>query len=403
MNRHKELALRKPESVSLASAKVSEKDIRNWFNTVRNYLMDNNLHSILDDPSRILNGDETGFCLNPVAKKVLASKGKKNVSVVETGNSKQNITVMFTFCADGTVFPPDVILAQKRLSRELIQSFPKQWGLGTSENGWMDTKNFVLYIKRIVYPFLLKKGVRFPVIYFVDGHKSHTAIEAAETCKKLGIILIALFPNATRILQPADVAVFKPLKNQWTNVVELWKSKNTAAPVNMYSFGQLLEDAMNNAFKQCTIINGFAACGLYPFNPNAVDYTKCIAKSINMQNEPVSDAIRLDVTVEEETFREGLVQEDTFHEEFVQEKTAHEEVCYLVPAPTIEKALQLLGPSKIKMYNEHQGQNFSCEDKILDFIYKNILMQRATISNPYQQSSVLLSGMSAEGNLKITI
>nr|XP_029727479.1 uncharacterized protein LOC115265664 [Aedes albopictus] len=116
LKRHPQLTIRTPEPVTSASAKVSEKNIREWFHTVKQYLIDHGLIDILLDPSRVYNGDESGFSLNPTSKSVIATAGARNVPIVETGNSKKNITVMFTFGADGSVVPPDVILAQKRLN-----------------------------------------------------------------------------------------------------------------------------------------------------------------------------------------------------------------------------------------------------------------------------------------------
>lgn len=282
MARHPEISIRTPEAITNASSKVSPKDIKNWFQDVYNYLEENNLLDVLNDPSRILNGDESGFCLNPIPKKVIAEKGKKDVSFVETTSSKENITVMFSFAANGSIIPPDIILARKRLDLATLRCFPSDWGIGKSDNGWMDTQNFVLYIKKILYPALLKSKTTFPVIYFVDGHSSHVALEAADLCRELGIVLIALFPNATRILQPADVAIFGPLKNSWRNVVDIWRSDHPAERISLATFGQLLQDAMNKALKKSTIINGFSACGLYPFNADAINYSKCLGKSADV-------------------------------------------------------------------------------------------------------------------------
>ncbi|XP_021709602.1 uncharacterized protein LOC110679408 [Aedes aegypti] len=362
LKRHPQLSIRTPESVTLASAKVSEKNIREWFHEVKQYLIDVGLIDILHDPSRIYNGDESGFVLNPVPKKVIATSGAKNVPFVETGSSKQNITVLMTFCADGSVVPPDVILALKRLSKEIVQSFPADWGLGTSENGWMNTQNFILYVKKILYPYLIRRGVKFPVLFFVDGHKSHTALEAADACKRLGIILIALYPNATRILQPADVGAFKPLKTKWYQVVERWKMQNKSAALTLTMFGPLLQKAMDLAFTGSTVSNAFAACGLFPYNPDAVDYSKCIAGS-NMNNLVVSEP-------------PGNGNQDN---------RATAEVCsndndvqlakgsFLVPYHLAEKALEMLGTEKLQLYTEESSENLSHEDQVLAFICKNIL------------------------------
>ena len=47
---------------------------------------------------------------------------------------------------------------------------------------------------------------------FVDGHKSHLTYQLSVLCNKLKIEIIALYPDATRVLQPADMAVFSPVK-----------------------------------------------------------------------------------------------------------------------------------------------------------------------------------------------
>ena len=81
-------------------------------------------------------------------------------------------------------------------------------------------------IKDVLYPSLIKRDVPFPVVFFVDGHSSHTGIEAAELYAELKIISIALYPNATHIMQPADVAIFKPLKSSWSSCVDELKQEN---------------------------------------------------------------------------------------------------------------------------------------------------------------------------------
>lgn len=86
----------------------------------------------------------------------------------------------------------------------------------------MKSEVFYEYIANIFYPFLLEKEIQFPVILFVDGHNSLT-FQLSKLCSNLNIILIALYPNSTRILQPADVAAFRPLKSGWKKGVFEWR------------------------------------------------------------------------------------------------------------------------------------------------------------------------------------
>lgn len=109
---------------------MSERDIRLWFADVGEYLKEKGWDEILKDPNRIFNGDETCFQLCPKGDKVLAAKGSKNVYEVDTGAAKQNITVMFSFCANGEGTPPLIIYPYKRLPGEIASSVPDEWGIG---------------------------------------------------------------------------------------------------------------------------------------------------------------------------------------------------------------------------------------------------------------------------------
>ncbi|XP_053691396.1 uncharacterized protein LOC128739919 [Sabethes cyaneus] len=297
MRRNPGFSIRTPEAVSLASGRVTEKDIRGWFQVVDNWLTANQMREILKDPTRVFNGDETSFYMHPKSKEVIARTGSRNVYEIEQAPGKQNITVVFTFGASGVVVNPHVILPGKRLRKEVAQSFPSQWGLGQSERGWMDTNNFREYIVKIFHPFLVGLGVQFPIILFVDGHTSHKALEIADVCLSLGIVLISLYPNTTHITQPADVAVFKPLKSQWKRSVEEWRFENQGCVLTMQHFGSVLEKTVKKGITSEAIQNGFRLCGLQPFDPNALDYTKCIGKASSKAAEPPGTVETSEATV----------------------------------------------------------------------------------------------------------
>lgn len=73
--RHPKVVKREPEGVSAASLKVSETDIRGWFEKIGDYFTENEYLDVLKDPTRIFNADETSFELCPKTGKVLAPKG----------------------------------------------------------------------------------------------------------------------------------------------------------------------------------------------------------------------------------------------------------------------------------------------------------------------------------------
>lgn len=279
LKRHTSLTFRAVDPVSSASANVAVTDIFGWFDSIQDYLIKNDFFSILEDASRVFNGDETNFLLCPKAKTVLAAKGSRNIYEVDRGQAKSNLTVMFTFNALGSMCPPMIIYPFKRLKDDIRKTIPDTWGCGVSENGWMTKQTFYEYISKVFYPFLTREKIKLPIIFFVDGHSTHLTLQVSQLCVKLGIILIALYPNSTRILQPADVAAFKPLKNAWNNGVANWRRKNSGVNLTKEMFAPLLKEVVDKSISPSTIINGFKACGLFPWDKNSINFFKCLGRS----------------------------------------------------------------------------------------------------------------------------
>lgn len=121
MTRNQGISFRTAQAVTRSSACVSEDDIRRWFTTIQAYLAKEDLLHLLNDSSRWINCDETGFELNPRPGKVLAAKGAKNVNFVETAHPSERVSVMYTFSADGHVFSPQMILKNSVSGNKLVE------------------------------------------------------------------------------------------------------------------------------------------------------------------------------------------------------------------------------------------------------------------------------------------
>nr|CAI5817822.1 unnamed protein product [Callosobruchus analis] len=257
LKRHPALSERVPEPVTSASARVSESDIRKWF---------------LD---KVFNADETCFLLCPKNKAVLAPRGARNVYEVDNAPAKSNITVLFTLSAEGGVTPPFIIYPYKRLPSSIASSVPDNWGIGISKNGWMKAELFFEYIANVFHRYLVSKGTKFLIILFVDQHSTHTSYQLSDLCSKLNIILICLYGNSTRILQPADVSTFKPLKSYWKKGVLEWRRKHYSEALTQERVAPILKTVIENYIKPDIIRHGFRATGLFPWNTDVIDYSKC--------------------------------------------------------------------------------------------------------------------------------
>ena len=82
--------------------------------------------------------------------------------------------------------------------------------------------------------------------------------------------------NPAHIIQPADVSVFRPIKLGWRQAVHKWQGDNPNKCLRKVNFAPLLATVFKDKATPATIRSGFRACGLFPLDPNAVDYTKCV-------------------------------------------------------------------------------------------------------------------------------
>jgi hypothetical protein len=82
------------------------------------------LAEILEDSRHVFNRDETGFSLCPKTKTLLGLKGTKDVYEIAKGNSKENLTVMFTFNANEDMCYLMVIFNYQRIPQNIIDSVP---------------------------------------------------------------------------------------------------------------------------------------------------------------------------------------------------------------------------------------------------------------------------------------
>lgn len=89
------------------------------------------------------------------------------------------------------------------------------------------------------------------------------------------IHLFCLPPHTTNILQPLDVAIFKPLKTYFSKLTDIVNlaSLGESSPVTICkkNFTAIFKEACEEKLNIGLIKTGFRKCGIVPFNPEAID------------------------------------------------------------------------------------------------------------------------------------
>lgn len=214
--------------------------IKGWYDGLYKYLDKEvpDYESMVKNPRRIFNADESGFPLHVKTGKVLAPTGAKNVYHVAS-NTKIQISVMAGFNAFGEYVPPMILYPGERFRDVGLDGFPEATFTHTS-SGWMDSSAFVEYLKTLV-TFAKDKDIQFPILLIVDGHSTHMSLEAAEYCRANNIILYCLLPNATHILQACDIGFFAPKKSVWKANVKEWQLQNIGDTLTKRQFLAVLK------------------------------------------------------------------------------------------------------------------------------------------------------------------
>lgn len=177
--------------------------------------------------------------------------------------------------------------------------------LQSSKNGWMDSERAVLYLEEVAKE-LKERGVNLPeekIILFWDRHASHMTLDVCATAVKLGIVLVGLYPNATFLIQPCDVAIFRSLKSHWTELIRQKKFKDVDKTVTKQEFSLLFLQAFDQITDE-TIKSGFQTTGIFPWDSNAIDFSKCLGKKKNEENL-VKETVEISQSTEDKnTLRE---------------------------------------------------------------------------------------------------
>ena len=118
-------------------------------------------------------------------------------------------TLLFCVSAAGEKMPPFYLFQGKYVVDGLLQGAPPDSLIGVSENGWMDSDHFFAWLTRFVAHIdKTRKDAR--ALLVVDGHRSRIQLVAAEYAKQHNVDLLIFPSHTTHLLQPLDVACFKP-------------------------------------------------------------------------------------------------------------------------------------------------------------------------------------------------
>lgn len=293
--RHPELktVLSELKDVARSSAEKDPLRFNEAFNNVRNHSVKSEMcaHShqfdrLYQEPyniiaKRLFNADEKGFLMGVDTRNyVLVFRPGYDeevrhyrASVPQDGN-RELITVLDCINANGRVLPPFIIMKAMGFSFSWAKDSKLENAFfAHSKNGWINSALFLDWLRTVFEPQTREEAPNGEWrALILDNHKSHINWETVKFCLKYKIILCTLPSKTSGVLQPLDVACFRPLQQAYGNAVD--KQTTGRIAMSKQDFARILPEARDCAFTRTHIVDGFERAGIYPLNPNRFEFLR---------------------------------------------------------------------------------------------------------------------------------
>ena len=157
---------------------------------------------------------------NPGSKTVVCKCGLKRVER-KMKHSKGAISIIYCGSAAGQFLSPMVVYKAANCYIEWTYSGPPGTIFDSSKSSWFNSRTFERWFREIFIPETASlTGTK---VVIGDNLTSHFSSDIIKACLENNIWFTCLIPNATHLLQPLDIAVFRPLKVEWKKILQTWR------------------------------------------------------------------------------------------------------------------------------------------------------------------------------------
>ena len=233
------------------------------------------------EPGNIINMNETGWSKQQIRPFVIGRRGGQRPNQKKC-HTYDHITSVHCISADGQNLPT-MIIFKKNIPNFTSGEYPDNCHITSSDSGFMNSDLFLQWLKDIVIPY--RKNKPGPFLLTMDNASPHISYAAVVICIMHNIEIFSFLPNASGWLQPLD-QIFGTLKHHAYDISRNLSLAVSGFITNKKKFPYILHLAIKSAFSPSLIISSFRRCGIYPFNPLAVDTSNIRKTSSQNHSSP---------------------------------------------------------------------------------------------------------------------
>ncbi|XP_032677450.1 uncharacterized protein LOC116847013 isoform X2 [Odontomachus brunneus] len=262
--------MKRHRTLNIGASEASLTRTTNFNHTTVGFFFDN-LADIMTrfklQPYNIWNMDETGVFIVKGANKVVGRHDVKQIECLTSTERKQLVTLVCTVSAYGNSIPPFFVFPTVCFEENFIHNGPVGCAGAASPSGWMDEKNFLLYLTHFVKH--VRPSQNNHVLFLLNNHSCYFSISALDFAKENGIIILSIPSNCSHQIHPFDIGVSSSLKILTTTAMDSWTLNHPDKTVSIYDIPGIVRNILPMVLTPLNIMAGFENTGIYPLKQKA--------------------------------------------------------------------------------------------------------------------------------------
>ncbi|XP_077060445.1 uncharacterized protein LOC143712127 isoform X1 [Siphateles boraxobius] len=356
LQRNNTLSIRRPQATSMShSTSFNRTNVSSFFKNLQTVLA-----RYLFEAKDIWNVDETGTTTVQVPGKIIATKGKRQVGAVTSGESGTLVTIALAVNAQGNCIPPYFIFPRKKFQDHFVMSGPIGSTGSANSSGWMHDVDFLSFLQHFVRH--TRVNLESKVLLLLDNHWSHLSVAAIDFCRSNGIVLLSFPPYCSHRLQPLDRSVFGPLKRYVNTAADHWMRTHHGKMLTIYDIPNLVAKALPRAATPSNIRSGFVCTGICPFNPDIFEEQDFSPSYVTNRPDPSQVPCALTPHCNTDPYSQSLLPEypagSTRNTCLVSAILDHPAVCSAVPPEEAGRGMLEVSHTSVQAFSPEPVRSF---------------------------------------------